>query len=145
MMDLFQHQKYSSNSIFCLIVWHFANFHFLLGDSFWLDLPLINSMAEACKSLFPVVKHAYTNIPMYPGGQIVFLLCSQNSVSVCFLLSCWILHPSVFFTCPHKCILPSKSRINAENGGFKPDTSRGAEGPKECIWLKANVRGIYLS
>ena len=24
--------------------------------------------------------------------------------------------------------------INTENGGFKPDT---------CIWLKADVRGIY--
>ena len=25
-------------------------------------------------------------------------------------------------------------RINTENGGFKPDT---------CIWLEADVRGIY--
>ena len=36
-------------------------------------------------------------------------------------------------------------RINTENGGFKPDTSREAEGPEECIWLKADVRGIYPS
>ena len=34
-------------------------------------------------------------------------------------------------------------RINTENGGFKPDTSRGAEGPEGFIWLKAFVLGIY--
>ena len=34
-------------------------------------------------------------------------------------------------------------RINTENGGFKPDTSPGAAGPEGCIWLEADVRGIY--
>ena len=34
-------------------------------------------------------------------------------------------------------------RINAENGGFKPDTSRGAADPEGCIWLETDVRGIY--
>ena len=34
-------------------------------------------------------------------------------------------------------------RINTENGGFKPDTSRGAAGPEGCIWLEADVQGIY--
>ena len=34
-------------------------------------------------------------------------------------------------------------RINTQNGGFKPDTSRGAAGHEGCIWLEADVRGIY--
>ena len=34
-------------------------------------------------------------------------------------------------------LLANKYRINTENGGFKPDTG--------CIWLEADVRGIYLT
>ena len=34
-------------------------------------------------------------------------------------------------------------RINTMNVGFNSDTSRGAAGLEGCIWLEADVQGIY--
>lgn len=39
-------------------------------------------MQTFCKTLFPVVDYAYCTIPTYPSGQIGFMLCSKNAVSV---------------------------------------------------------------
>ncbi|XP_043919549.1 spermidine synthase-like [Protopterus annectens] len=48
----------------------------------WLHLELIKEMKHFCKSLFPAVDYAYCTIPTYPSGQIGFLLCSKNPVSI---------------------------------------------------------------
>lgn len=39
-------------------------------------------MQTFCKTLFPVVEYAYSTIPTYPSGQIGYMLCSKNPVSV---------------------------------------------------------------
>lgn len=43
-------------------------------------------MRKFCKALFPVVDYAYTCIPTYPTGQIGFMLCGKNPVSVLVIL-----------------------------------------------------------
>ncbi|XP_021956228.1 spermidine synthase [Folsomia candida] len=48
------------------------------GENMWYHAPIIRSMMDFCKGIFPVVSYAYTCIPTYPGGQIGFLLCSKN-------------------------------------------------------------------
>lgn len=55
----------------------------LTGECQWLHLQLIKEMRNFCKTLFPVVEYAYGTIPTYPSGQIGFMLCSKNPVSVC--------------------------------------------------------------
>ena len=47
----------------------------------WLDMPLIKSIVDFSKDLFPVVNYGFTTIPTYPCGQIGFILCSKNKVS----------------------------------------------------------------
>lgn len=54
----------------------------LTGECQWLHLELIKEMQTFCKTLFPVVDYAYSTIPTYPSGQIGFMLCSKNPVSV---------------------------------------------------------------
>lgn len=56
------------------------------GECQWLHLELIKEMRTFCKTLFPVVDYAYTTIPTYPSGQIGFMLCSTNPVSVRVIL-----------------------------------------------------------
>lgn len=41
-------------------------------------MPLIKTVLELCRSLFPTVSYGYTTIPTYPSGQIGFVLCSKN-------------------------------------------------------------------
>ncbi len=57
----------------------FVNF---TGECQWLHLELIKEMQTFCKTLFPVVEYAYSTIPTYPSGQIGYMLCSKNPVSV---------------------------------------------------------------
>lgn len=56
------------------------------GECQWLHLELIKEMRTFCKTLFPVVDYAYSTIPTYPSGQIGFMLCSKNPVSVLVIL-----------------------------------------------------------
>lgn len=58
----------------------------LAGECQWLHLELIKEMRNFCKTLFPVVEYAYGTIPTYPSGQIGFMLCSKNPVSVPVIL-----------------------------------------------------------
>ena len=51
-----------------------------IGECIWLHIPLIKSVLEFCRRLFPVVSYGYTTIPTYPSGQIGFILCSKNKV-----------------------------------------------------------------
>lgn len=48
------------------------------GECLWLHIPLIKSVLDFCRRLFPSVSYGYTTIPTYPGGQIGFILCSKN-------------------------------------------------------------------
>lgn len=52
------------------------------GECQWLHLELIKEMRSFCETLFPAVEYAYSTIPTYPSGQIGFMLCSKNPVSV---------------------------------------------------------------
>ncbi|XP_015756173.1 PREDICTED: spermidine synthase-like [Acropora digitifera] len=54
------------------------------GECLWLDLSLIKSMVDFSKDLFPVVNYGFTTIPTYPCGQIGFIMCSKNKVSLLF-------------------------------------------------------------
>jgi len=49
------------------------------GECIWLHLDLIKSVVERTRTMMPVVKYAYTTIPTYPSGQIVFILASNNT------------------------------------------------------------------
>ena len=51
------------------------------GENAWFHSHLITPLLNSCKALYPVVDYAYTAIPTYPGGQIGFILCSQDPVS----------------------------------------------------------------
>ena len=53
------------------------------GECQWSDLPLIKKMMTGCRSLFPVVRYAFTTIPTYPNGQIGMVLASLNMVRLC--------------------------------------------------------------
>ena len=53
------------------------------GECQWSDLPLIKKMMTGCRSLFPVVRYAFTTIPTYPNGQIGMVLASLNTVRLC--------------------------------------------------------------
>ena len=52
------------------------------GECLWLHLDLIKGMLQFCRTLFSVTDYAYTTIPTYPSGQIGFVLCSKNPVSI---------------------------------------------------------------
>ena len=49
------------------------------AESLWLHLPIIQSLAAMCASVFEggAVRYAYTTIPTYPSGQIGFLVCAK--------------------------------------------------------------------
>ena len=51
-----------------------------IGECIWLHIPLIKSVLEFCRKLFPIVSYGYTTIPTYPSGQIGFILCSKSKV-----------------------------------------------------------------
>lgn len=76
------------------------------GECQWLHLELIKEMQTFCKTLFPVVDYAYSTIPTYPSGQIGFMLCSKNPVSVELSFSaCHPPHPWVFLECRFICFV----------------------------------------
>lgn len=80
------------------IIWWLAFFCFwVTGECQWLHLELIKEMRIFCKTLFPVVEYAYSTIPTYPSGQIGFMLCSKDPVSV--LHSTAVSHSSVATLC----------------------------------------------
>lgn len=58
------------------------------GECLWLHMDLIKGMLDFCKDLYPVVDYAYCTIPTYPSGQIGFVLCSTNAVSLLAKLFC---------------------------------------------------------
>lgn len=49
------------------------------AECLWLHLPLIASLRESTRTLFPVAEYAYTTIPTYPSGQIGFVVCSMEA------------------------------------------------------------------
>ena len=53
---------------------------YFIGECIWLHIPLIKSVLEFCRKLFPTVSYGYTTIPTYPSGQIGFILCSKSKV-----------------------------------------------------------------
>lgn len=52
------------------------------GECVWLELPLIKSILDFSKKLFPVVNYGFTTVPTYPSGQIGFILCSKNKNTI---------------------------------------------------------------
>lgn len=68
---------------------------FFLGECAWLHLDLIASMQKFCRTLYPSVGYAYTTIPTYPSGQIGFILCSLNPVSL--IGTQWYSHNHTWF------------------------------------------------
>jgi len=74
-----------------------CNVTMVTGECQWLDLPLIKTVLTGCRSLFPVVRYAFTTIPTYPSGQIGFVLASLNKVRyvcvgvwVCGCVGAWV-------------------------------------------------------
>jgi len=54
----------------------------IAGESLWvpLSITIVGSLIHDIKSLFPVVRYAYTQMPTYTTGQIGFVLASKNKV-----------------------------------------------------------------
>lgn len=50
----------------------------LIGENHFIHLDLIVPILNNCRSVFPNVQYAYTNIATYPGGQIGFAVCSKD-------------------------------------------------------------------
>ena len=46
------------------------------AETTWLDLDLIQHLANESKEVYDSVQYAYTQIPTYPCGMIGFLICS---------------------------------------------------------------------
>lgn len=55
-----------------------SHLHSIVGECFWLDLPLIARVKKDMKALYPVVDYATISIPTYPCGQIGFVMASKN-------------------------------------------------------------------
>ena len=68
--------------IIIIIIIIFLFYFYFTGECIWLHLDLIKEMHDFCKTLYPSVDYAYTTIPTYPSGQIGFILCSLNPVSI---------------------------------------------------------------
>lgn len=51
------------------------------GECIWLDLKLIKTVLDDCRSLFPVAGYSSITIPTYPCGQIGMIVASLNKVS----------------------------------------------------------------
>lgn len=79
--------------LWCVMWWLCRACVLVTGECQWLHLELIKEMRIFCKMLFPVVEYAYSTIPTYPSGQIGFMLCSKDPVSV--LHSTAVSHSSV--------------------------------------------------
>ena len=62
-----------------LTVWKIDTF-VVVGESIWLDLPLITKMISFCKQLFPSVSYAYNGVPTYTSGTIGYIMCSVEKV-----------------------------------------------------------------
>ena len=52
------------------------------GECMWIHMDLIKGMLEFSDTLYPSVNYAYTTIPTYPCGQIGFVMCSLDAVSI---------------------------------------------------------------
>lgn len=97
------------------------------GESQWLHLELIKEMWTFCRTLFPVVNYAYSTIPTYPSGQIGFMLCGKDAVSLLVILNLthfyhW-LNVKLFccsITWPHKMTRVSLSLSNQETNFKEP-------------------------
>ena len=61
---------------------HWSDHLLFVGECLWLHIDLIKGMQDFCRGLYPVVDYAYTTIPTYPSGQIGFILCGLNPVSI---------------------------------------------------------------
>ncbi|CAI8037195.1 Spermidine synthase, partial [Geodia barretti] len=48
------------------------------GECIWLDLELIQRVAQHSRAMFPVVRFAFSSVPTYPCGTIGYLLASTN-------------------------------------------------------------------
>jgi spermidine synthase / saccharopine dehydrogenase (NADP+, L-glutamate-forming) len=48
------------------------------AECLWIHLPLIKSVNEMTRGMFPVAEYAFTTIPTYPSGQIGFAVCSKE-------------------------------------------------------------------
>ena len=92
------------------------------------EVSIILSRQSGMECLYDKYCPALAGIPVERTG---IPLCQDGTKNV----------PANFF--PYKRNGTNKYRINTENGGFKPDTSRGAANPEGCIWFEADVRGIY--
>ncbi|KAI9091838.1 Spermidine/spermine synthase [Phlyctochytrium arcticum] len=49
------------------------------GESQWLHLPLIKSVLENSRKIYPVVDYAWASVPTYPCGNIGFILCCNEA------------------------------------------------------------------
>jgi len=48
------------------------------AESIWLHLDTISSMVNTCKSIFPSVEYAWSNVPTYPCGAIGYLVVASS-------------------------------------------------------------------
>ena len=53
-----------------------------LGESMWLDLPIIKDMIKFTRNLFPSIAYAYSSTPTYPCGVNGYLICALDKVSL---------------------------------------------------------------
>ncbi|XJO78461.1 hypothetical protein BDV3_002898 [Batrachochytrium dendrobatidis] len=49
------------------------------GECQWLHLPLIKTVLDASRKIYPVVEYAWASVPTYPCGQIGFILCCNEA------------------------------------------------------------------
>jgi spermidine synthase len=52
------------------------------GESIWLDLDLIASIATFAGSIFPVLKYAYASVPTYTSGTIGFIIAAKDATTI---------------------------------------------------------------
>ncbi|KND01961.1 spermidine synthase, variant [Spizellomyces punctatus DAOM BR117] len=49
------------------------------GECQWLHLPLIKTVLDNSKKIYPVVEYAWGAVPTYPCGQIGYILCCNEA------------------------------------------------------------------
>ncbi|KAJ3287263.1 putrescine aminopropyltransferase [Borealophlyctis nickersoniae] len=49
------------------------------GECQWLHLPLIKTVLDNSRKIYPVVEYAWASVPTYPSGQIGFILCCNEA------------------------------------------------------------------
>lgn len=48
------------------------------SENVWLNLPLLKSLRNRCRKVFPNVEYAYVAVPTYTSGQLGLFVCSKN-------------------------------------------------------------------